>query len=61
MFSTTTGVNPAATIALKQDFWSIRVQTMVLAPGLAVLNAANVRAKDILPTPRKKRTKNKIK
>lgn len=47
-FSTTIGVNPAATMAFKQDFWSILGQTIVLAAGLATRKAANVRAKDML-------------
>lgn len=35
-------------MALKQDFWSILVQTMTLAAGLAALSAAKDKASDIL-------------
>lgn len=47
-FSTTIGVKPAATIAFKQDFWSIRGQMTAFAVGLAKRSAARVRDKDIL-------------
>lgn len=47
-FSTTIGVNPAATIAFKHDFWSIRVHTTTLARGLLARSADKVNARDIL-------------
>lgn len=49
-FSTTIGVKPAATMAFKQDFWSILGQTIALAAGLEALSAENVRDSDILFT-----------
>lgn len=46
-------MNPAATIAFKQDFWSILGQTIALAAGLLALSAVKVRDSDILCSTRK--------